>query len=79
MASWSSKMTPPTEFFIITKLNEKYNKLLNEPKEFLDNEFTVFGEVIEGQEVVDKIAEEEVKDKDRPVNVIKFSISILKN
>ena len=32
----------------------------------LDGEYTVFGEVIEGMEVVDKIAEQSTDDHDRP-------------
>ena len=34
----------------------------------LDGEYTVFGEVIEGQEVVDAIAAVETDSLDRPIN-----------
>lgn len=78
MASWFSTITPPDNFFIVSKLSEKYCKLIDKPKGFLNNEYTIFGEVIKGQEVVDKIAEEEVKDKDCPVREILFNISIIK-
>jgi cyclophilin family peptidyl-prolyl cis-trans isomerase len=44
----------------------------------LDNNYTVFGEITEGLEVLDKIAEQPTDSFDRPVKDIKFSISILK-
>lgn len=36
----------------------------------LDGAYTVFGEILEGQEVVDKIAEAQTDDKDRPLEDI---------
>ena len=45
---------------------------------FLDMEYTVFGEVVEGLEVVDKIAEVPTNQGDRPVSDI-FIIRIKKN
>ena len=45
---------------------------------FLDSKYTVFGEVIEGFEVVGKIAEVKTEDGDVPVKKIKFSIEIVK-
>lgn len=45
---------------------------------FLDNNYTVFGEVIEGIEVVDKIASVETNNYDRPVEDVKMTIKILK-
>lgn len=38
----------------------------------LDGDYTVFGETIEGFEVIDKIAEVETGDRDRPVNDVKI-------
>lgn len=43
---------------------------------FLDRNYTVFGEVIEGLEVVDKIAAQETAAADRPVNDIVMEVSI---
>jgi cyclophilin family peptidyl-prolyl cis-trans isomerase len=43
----------------------------------LDNNYTVFGEVIEGMEVVDEIAKQETDRNDRPMKDIKFTITIL--
>ncbi len=43
----------------------------------LDHNYTVFGEVIEGMDVVDNIARQETDRFDRPVKDIKFKITIL--
>ncbi len=43
----------------------------------LDNDYTVFGKVIEGLEVVDKIAATQTAPGDRPVTDVKMKISIL--
>jgi len=43
----------------------------------LDMNYTVFGEVISGMDVVDKIAEIQTGDMDRPINDIKFSIRLI--
>jgi peptidylprolyl isomerase len=40
----------------------------------LDMNYTVFGEVVSGMEVIEKIAEQQTNEKDRPINDIKFSI-----
>ena len=44
----------------------------------LDNNYTIFGEVTEGMEVVDKIAQQPVNQNNRPDKDIKFSITLLK-
>lgn len=44
---------------------------------FLDNEYTVFGEVIEGLDVIDKIAAVETDRSDRPKVDLKMTVSIL--
>ncbi|MDA3954755.1 MAG: peptidylprolyl isomerase [Bacteroidales bacterium] len=43
----------------------------------LDNAYTVFGEIIEGLEVIDKIASVETDKNDRPLNDIKMRIKKL--
>ncbi len=42
----------------------------------LDQQYTVFGEVIEGFEVIDKIADQKVFDIDKPLKKIPFSIEV---
>jgi peptidyl-prolyl cis-trans isomerase B (cyclophilin B) len=44
---------------------------------FLDRNYTVFGEVIEGMDVVDKIAAMDRDKFDRPEEDVKFSMSII--
>ena len=45
----------------------------------LDGTYTVFGEVIEGMDVVDKIAEVQTDNIDKPINDIKIiNIKIIK-
>ena len=43
---------------------------------FLDNEYTVFGEVVEGLDVIDKIAAVETNPGDRPETDIKMKVKI---
>lgn len=45
----------------------------------LDQQYTVFGEVIEGLEVVDKIASVKVYNEDKPLKKIPIRISVVKN
>jgi peptidylprolyl isomerase len=44
---------------------------------FLDNEYTVFGEVIEGLDIIDKIAAVETTHSDRPKADVKMTMSIV--
>ena len=44
----------------------------------LDNDYTVFGEVISGLEVIDKIAAVQTGSGDKPVKEVKMKISIVK-
>jgi len=44
----------------------------------LDGTYTVFGEVIEGLDVIDKIAGVKTDKRDRPLNDIRMKISVLK-
>ena len=45
----------------------------------LDYAYTVFGEVIEGFEVIEKIAAEQVDERDRPLEDVKvIKITVLK-
>ncbi len=44
---------------------------------FLDNEYTVFGEVVEGLDIIDKIASVQKDNYDRPVKDIKMTIKVV--
>lgn len=44
---------------------------------FLDNDYTVFGEVVEGLDVIDKLAAVQVGQADRPVKDLKMKVSLL--
>lgn len=54
---------------------QKYSTLGGTP--FLDNEYTVFGQVIEGMEVIDKIAAVKTANGDRPVEDVKMKVKIV--
>ena len=44
---------------------------------FLDGDYTVFGEVVEGMEVIDKIAAVTCGPNDRPVEDVKMKMYIV--
>ena len=44
----------------------------------LDNNYTVFGEVIEGLEIIDKIASAKTDKRDRPLENIRMKVSVTK-
>ena len=43
---------------------------------FLDTQYTVFGEVIDGLDVIDKIASQPTRPGDRPVEDIRMTITL---
>jgi peptidylprolyl isomerase len=45
---------------------------------FLDNQYTVYGEVIEGLDIIDKIAAVPTAEGDKPVKDVKFEVKVLK-
>ncbi|WP_235297959.1 peptidylprolyl isomerase [Portibacter marinus] len=55
---------------------EKYKEEGGYP--LLDGDYTVFGKVIEGLDVIDKIAEVETRPGDRPVDNIEMKITVIK-
>lgn len=61
------------------KYNDEQIKLYQEigGRPDLDGDYTVFGEVVEGIEVIDKIAAVETATADRPVEEVKMTIKIL--
>jgi len=54
------------------KQRNKYKTIGGTPA--LDNAYTVFGEVVDGLDVIDKIAGERTDEKDRPYDDIKMNI-----
>lgn len=44
----------------------------------LDGEYTVFGEVVEGMDVVDKIQNVKTNEKDKPLQAVRMKVSIIK-
>lgn len=46
---------------------------------FLDNQYTVFGEVFEGLDVIDKIAAVQTQPGDRPTKDVKMKVKVLKD
>lgn len=64
------KMASPYQFFIVQGANGAYH---------LDKEYTAFGKVIKGMDVVDKIAEVETDDSEWPLhNVYIRKVEIIK-
>ncbi len=55
---------------------QKYAEVGGTP--FLDNQYTVFGEVVEGMEVIDKIATVQTAPGDRPVADVTMTVKVLK-
>lgn len=45
---------------------------------FLDGQYTVFGEVVEGLDVIDKIAAVQTRPGDRPVQDVKMTVRVVK-
>ena len=45
---------------------------------FLDQQYTVFGQVIEGFEIIDQIANSNTNQQDRPLEDVKMSITVIK-
>src|SRR5690606_33191665 len=64
------------DFHYPKKLREEYLQHGGTP--FLDKEYTVFGRVIEGIEVIDKIAAVKTAPGDRPVEDVKMKMEVIK-
>jgi cyclophilin family peptidyl-prolyl cis-trans isomerase len=62
------------------KYNEDQRKIYMEEggTPSLDKEYTVFGEVVSGMDVVDKIVKEPKNEKDRPFKDIRMKIKMIK-
>ena len=65
-----------TQTLVLTdKMKEAYSTIGGTPH--LDQAYTVFGEVIEGLDVIDKIATEETDKNKRPIKDMKIKITII--
>ncbi len=45
---------------------------------FLDGNYTIFGKVISGMEIVEKIAEQKKDERDKPIEAIKMTMTVKK-
>lgn len=57
-------------------MREKYQELGGTP--FLDHDYTVFGHVVEGLDIIDKIAGVKTGRSDRPVENVTFKVKIIR-
>lgn len=64
------------QFTLSAEQREAYSTIGGYPS--LDGEYTVFGEVVEGLDVIDKIAAVEVNKANRPVRDIRMKIELVK-
>lgn len=71
-----NQMAQQTGAFYTAEQIETYKKVGGTP--FLDNNYTVFGEVIDGMEVIDMIAAVPTKPGDRPVEDVDITITLIK-
>lgn len=78
MLSYKEEMESFFNISVSKKINpvrlEAYTTIGGTPH--LDDEYTVFGEVIKGLEVMDKIASEETSNQDRPLNPVIMKVSV---
>jgi peptidyl-prolyl cis-trans isomerase A (cyclophilin A) len=62
------KLASPYEFFIVQKIDGAYH---------LDKNYTAFGKVIRGMDVVDKISNLETDKREWPLDNVRFDVEIL--
>jgi peptidyl-prolyl cis-trans isomerase B (cyclophilin B) len=57
-----------------TKSNEAYKKSGGSPH--LDGDYTVFGKIVEGLDVIDKVAEQKIANRSKPIEDIFLTINV---
>ena len=62
------KLASPYEFFIVQKIDGAYH---------LDKNYTAFGKVIRGMDVVDKISNLETDKREWPLDNVRFDVEIM--
>lgn len=62
------KLASPYEFFIVQKIDGAYH---------LDKNYTAFGKVIKGMDVVDKISNLETDKREWPLDNVRFNVDII--
>ena len=65
--------------FVLSKIpnfkRKAYKEIGGTP--FLDNNYTVFGEVVDGMDIIDKIANAKTDQNDRPLHDVKMKIEVI--
>jgi cyclophilin family peptidyl-prolyl cis-trans isomerase len=64
------RLASPYEFFIVQQEGGAYH---------LDGNYTPFGKVIKGMEVVDAICRQEIDNREAPINNIRMRVKVLEN
>ena len=64
------RLASPYEFFIVQQKGGAYH---------LDGNYTPFGKVIKGMEVVDAICGQEIDNREAPINNIRMGVKVLEN
>lgn len=69
-------LSEKTKLILSDKQKHDYTSIGGTPH--LDGNYTVFGEIIEGMDVIDKLSEQKTDSFDRPLKDIKMKMSIVK-
>jgi peptidyl-prolyl cis-trans isomerase B (cyclophilin B) len=72
-----NQLAPRTGAIYTPQQIDTYLKIGGTP--FLDNQYTVFGEVIDGLEVIDKIAAVKTQPGDRPVEDVTMTMKLIED
>jgi cyclophilin family peptidyl-prolyl cis-trans isomerase len=75
IAEQAEKNIDASKFQLNEKKRQAYTTIGGTP--FLDGDYTVFGEIVEGLNVIDSIANVQIGEADRPVKDVKMTIEII--